>query len=258
MDPYLEEPGLWPDVHHGLISEIQAQLNQDVGPNYFVRVEERVYVSEDDDPGREAIIPDVRIVARKKKEVMPGSPPDKPSRGEVTEPVEVITLLEEEIHEARLEIVDRKDRKLVTVLEVLSPTNKIAGSRGRASYLEKRQEVMNSSVHWVEIDLLRTGAPIIPRAMVPLGDYFVHVSRADRRPKGHLWPILMTEHLPVIKVPLKAKGEDVILDLQRVLDTAYDRGAYNRDIDYRKGPAVRLPKKYAAWARKLVRSKGLR
>jgi hypothetical protein len=59
MDPYLEDPSLWPDVHHGLISEMQAVLNRQLRPQYHVRVEERVYISDENDPGRKAIIPDV-------------------------------------------------------------------------------------------------------------------------------------------------------------------------------------------------------
>ena len=59
MDPYLEDPSLWPDVHHGLISEMQAVLNRQLRPQYHVRVEERVYISDENDPGRKAIIPGV-------------------------------------------------------------------------------------------------------------------------------------------------------------------------------------------------------
>jgi hypothetical protein len=47
---------------------------------------------------------------------------------DVAEPIVVTSLIEEEIHEARLEIIDREERLVVTVLEVISPTNKVAGS----------------------------------------------------------------------------------------------------------------------------------
>lgn len=142
MDPYLEEPGLWPDVHHGLTSEMRAALNRQLRPKYRVRVEERVYVSDEND------------------------------------------LIEDEIHEARLEIVDRFERSVVTVIELLSPTNKVTGSRGRASYEDKRQEVMHSPSHFVEIDLLRAGAPLHAREALPKADYYVHVSRGMADPRG--------------------------------------------------------------------------
>lgn len=51
MDPYLESPTLWPDVHRGLISEMQAMLNRRLRPQYHVRVEERVYIPNENDPG---------------------------------------------------------------------------------------------------------------------------------------------------------------------------------------------------------------
>src|SRR5262245_34325750 len=73
MDPYLEEPGLWPDVHHGLISEMQAVLNRLLRPKYHVRVEERVYISDEDDPGRKVIIPDLRVAERPVPEGSPAA-----------------------------------------------------------------------------------------------------------------------------------------------------------------------------------------
>jgi len=90
--------------------------------------------------------------------------------GTVAEPVVSTTLIEEEIHEARLEVIDRAGRVVVTVIEVPSPANKVAGSRGRESYEEKRREVMTSPSYFVEIDLLRDGVPIQARQALPRGD----------------------------------------------------------------------------------------
>src|SRR5438876_5561917 len=114
MDPYLETPALWPDVHHELISEIRAALNPRLRPRYVARVELRVYISDDDDPGRQALVPDVRVET---------------------------TLMDEEIEEAFLKIIHVESEALVTRIEVLSPTNKIRGSRGRASFMAKRNEI---------------------------------------------------------------------------------------------------------------------
>ncbi|MEZ6131839.1 MAG: DUF4058 family protein [Planctomycetaceae bacterium] len=259
MDPYLEAPALWPDVHHGLISEMQAALNRRLRPQYHVRVEERVYISDENDPGRKAIIPDLKVVQKRGQEPIAKWPegcsalsvPDLFSAIAVAEPLVLTTLIEEEIHEARLEVFDTNQQSVVTVIELLSPTNKIAGSRGRASYEQKRREVMPSSSHFVEIDLLRDCDHLHTRELLPAGDYFVHVSRKDRRPKGYVWPILLPQRLPVIGIPLKEGDGDVELDLQSVLATAYDRAAYDLQIDYRQEPTPPLSAKFAEWARGL-------
>ncbi len=204
MDPYLEEPGLWPDVHHGIISYTQELLTRLLRPKYYVRVEERVYLSDESDPGRRVIIPDIRIADRPEWQ---GGP--LPSGGAdalaVAESVVVTSLFEEDIHEARLEIIDREQRRVVTVIEVVSPTNKVRGSRGRDSYLQKRAEVFNSPSHMVEIDLLRDGDPLPFQEAAPPHDYLVHVSVRELRPQGRAWPILLPQRLPVVEVPLRPK-----------------------------------------------------
>lgn len=259
MDPYLEEPGLWPDVHHGLISQIQAELNQRLRPKYHVRVEERVYISDENDPGREVIIPDLRV-ADTGRAGPHNWAAEEPAAGyvAVAEPVVLTTLIDDEIREPFLEVIDRHDRTVVTVIEILSPTNKVSGSRGRASYLEKRQEVMTSPSHLVEIDLLRCGVGIHTRELLPPADYYVHVSRKANRPKGVVWPILLTQRLPVLAIPLRPADDDTPLDLQQVLNTAYDRAAYDLAVDYRREPVPPLREAQQAWAHTLLQRGGLR
>jgi Protein of unknown function (DUF4058) len=256
MDPYLEDPGLWPDVHHEIITSIREQLLSRLGLRYYVRIEERIYISDDEDPGREVILPDVRVGQRPKASgpaLLPGA-----SSVAVAEPIVIDTLLDDEIHEPFLAVIDRDDRHVVTVIEVLSPTNKVAGSRGRTSFREKRAEILSSPSHWVEIDLLRTGTPSVPRQMLSRGDYFVSLSRAGERRHTFVWPMSLTERLHGVRIPLQDKDPDVSLDLQAVLDSAYDRAGYNRIIDYGQSPRVPLSPEHAAWADQLLRDKGLR
>jgi hypothetical protein len=259
MDPYLEDPSLWPDVHHGLISEMQAVLNRQLRPQYHVRVEERVYISDENDPGRKAIVPDV---AQKRGQEPIAKWPEGCSALLVpdpfSEPLILTTLIEDEIHEARLEVIDTNQQAVVTVIELLSPTNKINGSRGRASYEQKRRELMTSTSHFVEIDLLREGDHLHTRELLPPAEYYVHVSRKDRRPKGYVWPIRLSQRLPVIGIPLKEGDPDAELDLQAVLATAYERAAYDLQIDYRSEPTPRLMPEMAEWANTLLTSKGMR
>ncbi len=235
---------------------MQAALNRRLRPQYHVRVEERVYISDENDPGRKAIIPDLKIVETGIPESFPGSFPD--AGVSVAEPLILTTLIEDEIHEARLEVIDANQHTVVTVIELLSPTNKIAGSRGRASYEQKRREIMTSSSHFVEIDLLREGDHLHTRELLPEAEYFVHVSRKDRRPRGYVWPIRLPQRLPVIAIPLKSGDADVELDLQAILITAYERAAYDLQINYRSEPTPPLTKKASDWVNSLLTAAGLR
>lgn len=257
MDPYLEEPGLWPDVHHELISGIRAQLNGLIRPRYVARVEERIYVSDEDDPGRRTLVPEVRVneVGSQGQSGGP-APVASPATGD--ESLLVTTLIEEEISEARVEVIEALTREVVTVIEVVSPTNKVPGARGRESYQRKRRAVMTSHCHWVEIDLLRAGTPTFSRELLPPCEYVVHVSRVEQRPRGRVWPVRLRNRLPVIPIPLRDSDPDVPLDLQGILATAYDRAGYDVSVDYRREPEPPLPPDLAAWADQLLRERGLR
>lgn len=258
MDPYLETAHLWPDVHHALIAEVQSMLNNEVGANYVARVELRVYITNEDDPARQ-VIPDTRIetVIRSIRR-----PPNAPANGAsalaIAEPLIVPITLDQEIEEARVEIKHRKTGTLVTVIEILSPSNKIAGSVGRDSFLKKRRETLASDVHWVEIDLLRAGFPSMKLPRKAMSDYRVIVSTAADYRRARVWPIFLRQALPVIGIPLLAPDPDAPLDLAAALNAAYDRAAYDRSIDYSAPPDPPLAKDDTKWADKLLRAKNLR
>jgi hypothetical protein len=257
MDPYLEDPGLWPDVHHRLISEFHERLNEGLRPKYYVRVEERVYISDENDPGRSVIVPELRVAGRPGHEGK-SLPTQGESAVEVVKPVFSTTLIDEDIHEAYLVVIEREQRSVVTVIEVVSPTNKVAGSRGRECFEQKRKEVMNSPSHWVEIDLLRAGVRLAAREPLPACEYLVYVSEVSKRSKGLVWPIRLRQRLPVVLIPLKPEDQPVRLDLQVVLDTAYDRAGYDLQIDYNSDPVPPLPAEWTEWANRLLQGKGLR
>jgi hypothetical protein len=228
MDPYLEAPQIWPDVHHGLISEIRASLNPTLRPRFVGRIDLRRYRSDDNDPGRAALVPE-RPWAR---------------------------LLDEEIEEAYIKIIHVETQDLVTLIEILSPSNKIRGSRGRASFMAKRHEVMNTDIHWVEIDLLRAGVPSVTDPPLRPSDYRVLVSRGDERTQTRYWPIGVRQALPVVGIPLRDKDPEVPLDLGAVFRSVYDRAAYDASVDYRKPPQPPLEGDDAKWARDLLRGRG--
>jgi hypothetical protein len=265
MDPYLEDPDLWPDVHATLISELQAELNRLLRPNYVARVEQRVFVSDGDDA--DLIIPDVRVVAgprptaaRRLNRGTATMAATGPAAATATiEPVDVTTDPDDpemiEVRHRFLRVVDARDRSVVTVIEVLSPSNKVRGSAGRRSFLDKRAEITSSLANWVGIDLLRAGARMAVRERLPAHDYRVDVSRAgghdgDRR-QEKAWPIPLAFPLPTIPIPLRS-GTDVAVDLQAVLGRAYERGAYDVDTDYDADPIPPLTGDTADWARARV------
>jgi hypothetical protein len=258
MDPYLEGPRLWPDVHHSLISGIRQQLNPQLRPKYVARIEERVYISDETDLGRRAIVPDIHVTAPNRTQSVEwrGS---LASAEPVASAITVIELIEQEIREPRIEILDLDRRTVVTVIEVLSPTNKLRGSEGRREYLKKRRSVLASTTHLVEIDLLREGAPVFAGQDLPAHDYGIYVSRAladDRQ--GLYWPILLSQRLPEVAIPLNSGDPDVRLDLQSVLQEQYDDAGYEMDIDYSSDPDVSLVPGAVEWVNELLSAKRLR
>lgn len=258
MDPYLEHPSLWPDVHHEFISQIRAALNPRLRPNYIARVETRMYVSDVDDPGRQVMIPDLRVDTRPKGKAKAQKPGRAGSAVEIAEPIIFSCLLDETIEEAFLSIRRRASGSLVTVVEVLSPTNKVPGSSGRKSFLDKKRETLAGAAHWVEIDLLRAGDRSPSSPPLVESDYRVMVTRRDDRKEARYWPIQLRQALPVVGIPLLGNDPDAPLDLRTVLSAAYDTAEYDAIIDYTRPPVPPLSPSDARWANQLLRQKGLR
>lgn len=257
MDPYLEEPSLWTDVHHEFISVMREMLNSQLVPKYFARVEQRIYISDERDPGRRVIAPDLRVIQGSES----GRKQLKEAEAGIAtvEPLEVTTLIEEEIHEPHIQIIDHLQKTVVTVIEVLSPANKVRGSRGRDSYESKREQVIRSNSHFIEIDLLRAGEGFPPYEALPPHEYRVHLSRVGRGPKGTIWPIRLAQRLPPIPIPLRGDDPDTKIDLQAVLGSVYERGAYQMDIDYRSDPPSPQPAPTdMQWIDQLLRETGMR
>lgn len=254
MDPYLESPDIWPDVHHELISQIRSALNPSLRPNYVARVELRVYLTHEDDPGLEVLVPDLRIETTEHAVAKKGKHANGAAIA-LAEPELIPFLFEDEIKEAYLEIRHRKSGALVTIIEVVSPANKIRGARGRTSFIDKRRDALESSVHWVEIDLLRGGVPSI--SLLKPSDYRILMYRSGQG-NGRCWRIDLRQPLPAFGIPLRGKDPDVPLDLGKVLGAAYEHAAYDLTIDYRAEPEPPLSKEDKTWAHQLLRGHGLR
>jgi hypothetical protein len=241
MNPYLEHEEVWPDCHHRLIDRLAEALAEQVDPGYLVKIEEQLYVQEaPGGPHGAGPRADVAVKPGERRAVAP-------SVAVLEAPARIHLAWPDVEREAYLEVRDRSSRELVTVLELLSPTNKV---RHRDQYLRKRERVLVSTAHLVEIDLLRGGDPM-PAPDRPDCDYSVTVSRAERRPEADFWPIGLRSPLPVIPVPLRAPDRDATLDLQALLHRVYDLGRYVHYV-YESRPRPALRPEDEAWARPFV------
>ncbi|MEA5567172.1 DUF4058 family protein [Anabaena sp. UHCC 0399] len=252
MNPYLENPELWPEVHSRLIIAIADAVAPQLRPKYRVAVEKRVYQMTDENAVLVGI-PDVvmgRSLTNSEKEQSPlavASPPAKPMTVSVPIP--------EEVREAYLEVREVGTGEVVTVIEVLSPKNKRSGE-GRKAYETKRQQILGSSTHLVEIDLLRGGEPMPILGMQIQSHYRILVSRSPSRPKAELYPFGLQEQIPTFLLPLRRGDVEPIIDLKVLIDGVYDRAGFDLAIDYTQKPVPPLQENDAAWANTLLQQQG--
>jgi hypothetical protein len=244
MNPYLEQDDAWHDFHERFLPLVADLLVIQVRPNYIVKIDEHVYVHEPPPEPR-------RFIGRSDISVgrAPAPGANRPGVGVLEAPARVgLPALDTE-GLAFVEVRDRRNRELVTVIELLSPSNKQPGSN-RGQYLAKRGQILGSTAHLVEIDLLRGGKPM-PAVDRPECDYSVMVSRVEQRPDAEFWPIRLRSPLPEIPVPLRAGHADARLDLQAIVNRLYDAGGYE-DYIYESVPDLPLAPEDLAWARTLV------
>jgi hypothetical protein len=252
MNPYLETPGLWPDVHNRLISTIADQLQAHLNSRYIAAVTPYVTFENIDIATNRTFVPDVALLER---EDTGGGIAVEPVAE--TAPLTMVAPMLTRYH--RIEIRTVGDDSLVTVIELLSPANKRPGADGADTYEQKRQEIMQTATHLLEIDLLRGGRR--PRFTQPLPPYpyFLLLSRSERRPFFDAWPLSLDKAIPRIPVPLRQPDPDVPLDLGAALQQIYDRARYDLRIDYRQDPpAPELSADEHVWLVGRLRTAGLR
>jgi hypothetical protein len=252
MDPYIEACGLWEDFHDDLIHEIKRALAQVVPPRYVVRTGERSYVVLIDSEGKERhpFLPDVRV-----DEARSSSPTRKLPVGTAVaelapalQPVPMRPFIEEEFRENFVEISDVDNgNRLVTRVEVLSPSNKAPGTEGWNLYQRKRQGLLLGEANLVEIDLLRGGQRMPMLDPWPSSPYTLLMSRPRIIPRCLVWPALFQFPLPELPVPLLKPDADVVVKLQPMVDAIYVRSGYDRSIDYNKPLSPPLAAEVAAW-----------
>ncbi len=257
MDPYLEHPNVFPNLHDKLIVHLEETLQPLLPAPYYAKGNQRVWV----DYVEGSRIPDVGVM---KPNQPPGRIETENCGVAVAEmPVKVTApyVPWDEFREPFVEIYAKEGNqpRLVTSIEVLSPTNKTPGQPSRAAYRQKQSELIGSQVHLVEIDLLRMGmhTTAVPhkelvRRCGPV-DYHVCIHYFDQPSDFFIYPIQLPDRLPRITIPLLPGDGGVAVELQSVFDQCYDRGPYRREVNYaNEPPPPTLPPEKRAWVRSVL------
>ncbi len=234
MDPFLEAH--WHDVHSRLMNRISDQIAMQLPDDLIVSIEQSIKLGESQNPKRADLdVSDVSGWGDTSGWEADWNPAydshDSEDAGSVaiTEP---IPMLDFDLPHRFLEIRTVNGNHVVTVIELLSPANKVAGKSGEV-YLEKRQAYLEAAVNFVEIDLLRQGhGPLFPVYENPGGipAYAVFIKRFKKTPA--FIGIEYGDRLPRFRIPLRPKDLPAIVDLQAALDEAYQAGQYWKRIDY--------------------------
>jgi hypothetical protein len=220
MDPYLEQAKIWPTFHFNLMNVLFQVITPTLLERYRARVVERTFS---------------------------------------VEHVLFTSVTREEHREPFLEIRQRSDGKLVTLIEAVSPTNKTT-AQGRASYLDKRQEAQRHRANIAEIDLVLDGVRMhdFTRENLPNWDYNVVVTRSPRPEQFELYTATLDKRLPRFRLPLAADDRDIVIDLQSAIVRVYDQADAAKDIDYQSDPPTKLDAEQKKWLDRVLRERGLR
>ena len=220
MDPYLEDEGLWPAFHHQLVMCLYQVLLPGLVDRYRARVGQRRYA---------------------------------------TEQALFTSIVREEHSEDLVEVRQRSDGRLVTLLEVVSPANKMT-TAGRAAYLEKRREGRNAHANLVEIDLVLLGSPTLEysRDGLPDWDYAVTVTRSTQPERFEIYTATLQKRLPRFRLPLASDDRDTVLDLHTAFTRCYDQGGFAAKIDYKRDPATPLKDEDRLWLDDVLKQQKLR
>jgi hypothetical protein len=247
MNPYLEHPQLWPEVHHRLITAIAIAIQPSLLPKYRVAIEKRTYLSIDNNALMVGI-PDLSVVTTQSP-ILPQQTETSTSEG--IESVTVTLPMPVEVQEGYLEVREMGSGKVVTVIEILSPTNKRPG-RGKDDYEQKRLDILSSSANLVEIDLLRDGKSPQILSVIPQTDYRILIARRRQRPQAKFLGFSIRQAIPAFKLPLQTGDREPEVSLQDLLREIYEQGGFDLAIDYSSEPFPILSESDHVWADALL------
>jgi hypothetical protein len=251
MDPYIEDQGRWADFHGRLITYCCDAISERLPGDYVAQMGEGLRVVTWREGRERTMRPDVAVVRGDRL-----GDPRRPEAGAAVATLEEVDTLEpveipfaaavDEVRDTWVEIRRLPGERLVTAIEVLSPTNK--GSSGLDDYLRKRLRLWNERVNLVEIDLLVAGRRMPMAGPLPPGDCYAVVLRAAKPELADVFAWSIRRPLPTIPVPLEPPDADVAVDLAALVATAYERGRYGRLIDYARPLDLPLRPEDRDWA----------
>lgn len=244
MNPYLEQPELWHQVHNRLIVAIADDLTPQIVPKYRASIEERVYTSVDD-----TLLVGIADVAVSRRN-SPGTGATL-TTPKLASPRKVRVPMPEQVTERLLEVRSTQTNAVISVIEILSPKNK-RSREGREAYESKRQKILGSATSLVEIDLLRQGEPM-PILGVTETEYCILVSRGWQRPDADLYAFGLKDPIPLFPVSLREGEPEPAVDLQKLLNEVYERARFDLAIDYSQPVKPALPLEEAAWVAEILK-----
>ena len=220
MDPYLEDEKVWPVFQHQLVLCLYQILLPGLVDRYRARIGQRHYV---------------------------------------TEQARSTSVVREEHQEEFVEIRQRSDGRLVTLVDVVSPSNKSTDA-GRRAYLSTRTEAQAGGANLVEIDLVLQGQPTLEysRDGLPDWDYAVTVTRSTQPERYEIYTATLQKRLPRFRLPLASDDRDTVLDLHTAFTRCYDQGGFAAKIDYRRDPTTALNSEDRQWLNEVLRQQKLR
>ncbi len=254
MDPYLEDPSIFPGFHHRLADDLADRLNAQIVPKYYADVEVRTVLDEISIALPKTTLPDIGVYERQPELIGAGGLAVLIAPA----PIERVASIPAETRLFSVQVRENETGEIVTSIEILSPYNKRRGE-GLDEYRLKRRRALSALVHFVEIDLLRGG--IRPGWEVeepPLdADYILLVNRNrgnDAR-ISEIWPVGLNEPLPTLPIPLLASDPDVALELNTAVREIYARARYDTRVDYRAAvPAPSLRPTMQRWMEQALAS----
>ena len=242
MNPYLERSDIWPGFHNRLIAALAEELGPQLPRDYRIDLEQRVETETPfgPPPALTLMIPDALVT-----DELGGTAPNRSATAGATAAVAappegttaVRVRMPREVRVTWLRVEAMPDREVVTIIEVLSPTNKASGE-GRRRYIRKREATIAAGVNLVEIDLLRRWEPMPLETPPPVSDYRILVCRSLESPGAWLYPFMVQQRIPKFTLPLRSDDEAPApeVDLGSIINALHHTARYGQITRYDAPP----------------------